>query len=508
MTKNLSYIKILSRCPSSRGALSGHNGVNGSGIHLTRFMNNASLSLLQQEQNKSKARSPLRNSIHNYSTSSFSQGNNLYHELASSMSMETQHLIRSSLVSLINELADHTLPPISLDYLAAFNGVENIDSNKALDRMLLESSNEALQNLLILICRRIKEFRKLPFIVVLNPNISSIYKMYLESLAKLLTFIDEQKEIDNISFGGLRPLDFYSTFKITDMETNKLFCQNLSEIIDLHSNNLPILSEGFKDISEFKFYESEELFLNTHLRERILLRMICRHHILLSQQVQESSGSIESIGLIEKNLNVINLVKAVSDFVGDLSSMKYDEKVPVILDTTVTNSLKEVLKHDEFPLSKISEREVMIFPYISTHLEYILQELLKNSTRAHLENKVKDPIRISLVLCKNTGSPSILEIRIRDEGKGIPNKILSNLFKFSFTTVQDAVADKSEQDENYSVFNNGANADDGANLIAGMGYGLPLSKIYAEMFGGDLKLQTYEGIGTDVYITLKGPNFH
>jgi hypothetical protein len=32
--------------------------------------------------------------------------------------------------------------------------------------------------------------------------------------------------------------------------------------------------------------------------------------------------------------------------------------------------------------------------------------------------------------------------------------------------------------------------------------GLPLVRIYAKYFGGDLKLQTLEGHGTDVYLRL------
>jgi signal transduction histidine kinase len=40
--------------------------------------------------------------------------------------------------------------------------------------------------------------------------------------------------------------------------------------------------------------------------------------------------------------------------------------------------------------------------------------------------------------------------------------------------------------------------------IAGLGYGLPLSRAYAEYFGGSIAVQSLWGWGTDVYLTLNG----
>jgi hypothetical protein len=45
---------------------------------------------------------------------------------------------------------------------------------------------------------------------------------------------------------------------------------------------------------------------------------------------------------------------------------------------------------------------------------------------------------------------------------------------------------------------------DGAHSLAGLGYGLPLGRAYAEYFGGGIAVQSLWGWGTDVYLSLRG----
>lgn len=42
--------------------------------------------------------------------------------------------------------------------------------------------------------------------------------------------------------------------------------------------------------------------------------------------------------------------------------------------------------------------------------------------------------------------------------------------------------------------------------MAGLGFGLPLSRLYARYFGGDLSLVNIPGYGVDVFLKLKALN--
>lgn len=45
-------------------------------------------------------------------------------------------------------------------------------------------------------------------------------------------------------------------------------------------------------------------------------------------------------------------------------------------------------------------------------------------------------------------------------------------------------------------------ASEGPVVLAGYGYGLPISRLYARYFGGDLQIISMENYGTDAYLHL------
>ncbi|CCH43162.1 3-methyl-2-oxobutanoate dehydrogenase kinase,mitochondrial [Wickerhamomyces ciferrii] len=352
-----------------------------------------------------------------------------------SLSFEQEYNIRSSLEKLITDYSQKKIPKLTLDSLI------NI-SKKDISTNAIATINY----LTIFNTKRLQAFRELPYLVVLNPHISETYELYLKSLRILL-------ELD----------PYHNDF-------NKIH-NSLLEYSEIHKNAIPSLSKGFTEVSTFFPKESIVQFLNKHFYDKINMETITNNYINLINKPEDH------LGVLNKKIKISDLVKLYAGLVNDMAFIKYYKTVPIQFDFG----------------------EDVEFPYIGIHLEYIFTEILKNSIRANIESGNGDkPIKITIVKNSLGAGRYSLGIRFRDDGGGISPEVESNVFDYSFTTV-----DKHEQDVGM-----GNNVMPGENVenIAGMGYGLPLTKAYVELFDGNLELQSIYGLGTDVYIELISPD--
>lgn len=150
------------------------------------------------------------------------------------------------------------------------------------------------------------------------------------------------------------------------------------------------------------------------------------------------------------------------------------------------------------PEVKMEGAKEMKLPYIPEHLHYIFFELLKNSMRAVVERyqglypdkelKREDLPPVSVIFSEGAED---VAIKISDKGGGIPRSGMERLWTYSFTTAGNT-QEKMELLESQRQ----------APIMAGFAHGLPLSRIHARAFGGDLQVMSMQGHGTDVYIYL------
>lgn len=155
------------------------------------------------------------------------------------------------------------------------------------------------------------------------------------------------------------------------------------------------------------------------------------------------------------------------------------------------------------PAVQVSGRLDLTFSFIPAYLHYILLELLKNALRATMDrHQHSDAVpAVEVVIADGMDNEDVV-IKISDEGGGIPRSQVDKIWSYLFTT-----ADKKVQQS--FIGSGGAgdalNRKDHSNEspLAGLGYGLPISRSYCRYFGGDLDLISMEGYGTDAFVHLK-----
>jgi len=138
------------------------------------------------------------------------------------------------------------------------------------------------------------------------------------------------------------------------------------------------------------------------------------------------------------------------------------------------------------------------FTYIPKHMHYILLELLKNACRATVHN-CRDGKSLPKIEVTVVHGEEDVTIKISDRGGGIPRSLMSSIWTFMYST---APAPASAEGET-SLAPTVTRAKLGrTGAIAGYGVGLPMSRLYARYFGGDLDIKSVEGLGTDCYLFL------
>eukprot|EP00540_Astrosyne_radiata_P019296 CAMPEP_0116828796 /NCGR_PEP_ID=MMETSP0418-20121206/3844_1 /TAXON_ID=1158023 /ORGANISM="Astrosyne radiata, Strain 13vi08-1A" /LENGTH=160 /DNA_ID=CAMNT_0004457703 /DNA_START=88 /DNA_END=570 /DNA_ORIENTATION=- len=132
--------------------------------------------------------------------------------------------------------------------------------------------------------------------------------------------------------------------------------------------------------------------------------------------------------------------------------------------------------------------------------DYIMLELLKNSMRATMDWHGVDAVDlppIKVVIADGDDNEDVV-IKVSDEGGGIPRSNMKKIWSYLFTTADPAVQ------EGMMALKSSNNVDHGVDSpLAGLGYGLPISRSYCRYFGGDLSVMSMEGHGTDAFVYLR-----
>lgn len=338
---------------------------------------------------------------------------------------------------------------VSLKYMRDF-------AAKPTETTLIHAAQFLHHELPIRLAHRVRELESLPHGLADSPQIIKVRDLYLES------------------FKRLRQLK-----EIKDGSDELKFTQLIESIKHNHRNVVPCMALGIASLKNKLVKRGEDSFvtlsdihgfLDGFYMSRVGIRMLIGQHVALHQPTR-----LSYVGLIGTN---VRPVEVAQDAIADARHIcdrqyGYAPEVDVFGDPELN------------------------FAYVPEHLHQMLFELTKNSLRAVIDRhgESTETPKIRVIVAEGLED---VTIKVSDEGGGIPRSGLRNIWTYLYTTAQSPILKLADEKAGMSSLDD----IDTPSVLAGYGYGLPISKLYARYFGGDLQILSMEGYGTDAYLHL------
>ncbi|KAM9780553.1 LOW QUALITY PROTEIN: pyruvate dehydrogenase (acetyl-transferring) kinase isozyme 2, mitochondrial-like [Neosynchiropus ocellatus] len=331
------------------------------------------------------------------------------------------------------------------------------------------------QELPVRLSNIMKEINLLPDALLATSSVQLVQSWYIQSLMEILEFLDKNPDDQSILESVYRVFKREST-KLSDPLdlTSSRFVEVLEGIRNRHNEVVPTMAQG---VIEYKdaFGQHDpvtdhnmQYFLDRFYTSRISIRMLINQHTLVFNGNTNPSHP-DTIGSIDTACDVTEVTRDAYDSAKMLCEQYYLGAPELELLQTNVNRAGEPIR----------------ISYIPSHLYHMLFELFKNAMRATIENhepsRILPPIKVMIAV-----GGEDLSIKMSDRGGGVPFKKTERLFSYMYST-----APRPSFGEKHRA------------PMAGFGYGLPISRLYARYFQGDLQLYSMEGHGTDAIVHLK-----
>ncbi|KAJ7532695.1 hypothetical protein O6H91_13G014700 [Diphasiastrum complanatum] len=306
---------------------------------------------------------------------------------------------------------------------------------------LMASAQFLHKELPVRLAHRVTELENLPFGLSQKAPVLTVRDWYVDSFKDLRSFPEIQDRGHELKFTEL-----------------------INEIKTRHNNVMPTMALGIRELKEdlgrkkglISLPEIHQ-FLDRFYLSRIGIRMLIGQHVALHRP-EPLPGYV---GLICSNSSPMQIVQDAIDDARSACMRTYGDSPEV-----------NIYGDPDFT-----------FPYVPSHLHHMVFELVKNSLRAVQERFLDKPDCPAIRVVVADGLEDVT-IKISDEGGGIPRSGLSKIWTYLYSTANSPVTGNL------------------SSVMAGYGYGLPVSRLYANYFGGDLQIISMEGYGTDAYLHL------
>uniref|UniRef100_A0A673Y907 Protein-serine/threonine kinase n=1 Tax=Salmo trutta TaxID=8032 RepID=A0A673Y907_SALTR len=310
------------------------------------------------------------------------------------------------------------------------------------------------QELPVRLANIMKEIKLLPDHLLKTPSVRLVQSWYMQSLQDIMEFKEKDADDEKVTY---------------------VFTDAVIKIPNRHNDVIPTMVQGVVEYKETYgpgdpiVSQNVQYFLDRFYMNRISIRMLLNQHTLLfGGKVRVNPAHPKQIGSIDPHCTVTEVVRDAYENARNLCDRYYMNSPELVL--------------EEFNVK--DDRKPVTLGYVPSHLYHMVFELFKNAMRATME-LYEDSMDYPSVHVQVALGSEDLTVKVSDRGGGVPLRKIERLFTYTYSTAPPPSMDGQRSP------------------LAGYGYGLPISRLYARYFQGDLKLYSLEGYGTDAVIYIR-----
>ncbi|KAJ2146871.1 [Pyruvate dehydrogenase (acetyl-transferring)] kinase 2, mitochondrial [Coemansia sp. RSA 678] len=344
---------------------------------------------------------------------------------------------------------------------------------------LIASANYVRTELPVRLAHRISDFQYLPYIAGTNPHLRTVYELYW------------------------RAFDEFRKFPVVKtLDDNRRFCDTMRRNLLEHSRVIPQLGVGVAECASLVAQDDMDAFMHQMLVSRISRRTLSEQHIKLSEQFD---GALRAHLGLRADEGVDQMRQSPSDFAtqhtGIVNANCSVAQVVHDCAERAGGAVEETcgLPAGTAPHVVVTGHTDATFMCIPGHFAYIVHELLRNAM-SHVVRRYTGRLGeggagpafppISVTVCS---SRSDVVVRVSDEGGGIAASELPHVWSFTHPLKAQRLHDL------HAVRRMEARMGEDAPPA---GFGLPMSRVYAEYWGGSVTVHSLPGHGVDAYVQL------
>eukprot|EP00092_Neocalanus_flemingeri_P013144 GFUD01014163.1.p1 GENE.GFUD01014163.1~~GFUD01014163.1.p1 ORF type:complete len:452 (+),score=85.58 GFUD01014163.1:244-1599(+) len=331
---------------------------------------------------------------------------------------------------------------------------EFIERGQAGKMSSAESYTHLVQEALVRLSHMISEMRQFPKELAEQEEYKRVLSEYLITYTKLLNFENKEANAKNIS----EAVELLIERKARHKETVPSMASACMAMKYKYGVSL--------DEEDCALTKSVQYCLDRLYISRISLNMLTNQHLMVHGYKKPIK---HQVGVIDPRTNLEEIVRHA------YSNARF------MCEKCYINAPKLELKTHNLT---DPEHSVLVV-HVPSHIYHMSFEVMKNAMQATVNNnwgKLDELPPIKVLICQ---SDNDITIKISDLGGGVDRASSDKMFKYLYSTSPKVSLTKESVP------------------LSGLGYGLPLARLYARYFQGDIKAASYENHGTDIYIYLR-----